>query len=368
MTKIEKVEVRLVLLPPKTKRTDAIQSFDVQETPMVTITDSDGATGTGYCYTIGTGGKAVMSLLRETLVPAIIGQEANNIEMIWKRLLFRTHATSVGAITSLAMAAIDVALWDLRCRRAKMPLWQMAGGAQADIPVYSTEGGWLNLTSQELVDDALARKEEGFTATKIKIGAAHGEDRRRLMAVRDAVGDGFDIFTDGNQGFTRGDAIRRAAILAEAGIGWFEEPLPADDVEGHALLARSTSVPVAVGESLYSLSQFREYLSSGAASVIQVDVARIGGITPWLKVARLAEAFNVDICPHFLMELHLPLVCATSAGKWLEYIPQLDLITESEVQINNGRAIPSDEPGLGITWDMQAIEHFASGPSEQFRD
>ncbi len=117
----------------------------------------------------------------------------------------------------------------------------------------------------------------------------------------------------------------------------------------------STSLPIAVGESLYSLQHFREYLQRGACSIVQVDVARIGGITPWLKTAHLAESFNVAVCPHFLMELHVGLTAAVPNGRWVEYIPQLDRITTTGMTIENGRAIPSDEPGLGIAWDWDAI-------------
>src|SRR6476619_7454448 len=127
MAKIEKVELRMVDLVPKVKRTDAIQSFVSQETPIVTVTDSDGATGTGYCYTIGTGGPSVMKLIERTLGPALIGRRAEEVERIWRDLLFLTHGTAVGAITALAQAAIDIALWDLRCRKAGLPLHIMAG-------------------------------------------------------------------------------------------------------------------------------------------------------------------------------------------------------------------------------------------------
>ena len=145
MARIAHVEIMMVTLVPLVKRTDAIQSFVAQETPMVRITDAEGAVGTGYSYTIGTGGPAVVSLLRETLVPRLLGREAEEIEAIWRDLLFATHATAVGAITSIALAAIDTALWDLRCRRANLPLWRMAGGAKPAIPLYSTEGGWLHI-------------------------------------------------------------------------------------------------------------------------------------------------------------------------------------------------------------------------------
>ncbi|SDI43229.1 mandelate racemase/muconate lactonizing enzyme family protein [Alloyangia pacifica] len=356
MAKIERVEIFMANLLPKVKRTDAIQSFMSQETPFVRITDADGATGLGYSYTIGQGGPAIMSLLRETLVPRLIGQEAEAIERIWRDLLFSTHATSVGAITSLALAAVDTALWDLRCKRAGLPLWRMLGGAKDSVPMYTTEGGWLHIETGDLVADALSAQAAGFAGSKVKIGRPHlSEDRERLAAVREAVGPAFEIMVDANQSFNLAEATRRAKVLEPLDIAWFEEPMPADDVASHAVLSARTSVPVAVGESMYSLSQFKDYLVGNAASVVQVDVARIGGITPWMKVAHMAEAHNVPVCPHFLMELHVSLVCAITNAPWLEYIPQLDDLTKAPMRMENGRAYPSDSPGLGIDWDEDRL-------------
>jgi L-alanine-DL-glutamate epimerase-like enolase superfamily enzyme len=322
----------------------------------VRLTDSDGAAGTGYTYTIGTGGPAVISLLRDTLLPAIIGHEAQEIDGIWQRMLFSTHATAVGAITSLAMAAIDTALWDLRCCKAGVPLWQMAGGAQRRVPLYTTEGGWLHLSTEDLVSDALTMQARGFTGAKVKIGKPTlAQDRARLSALRAAVGPEFRIMVDANQSFTLSEALRRAHMLAEFDIGWFEEPLPADDVGAHVTLAAQSRVPIAVGESMYSLSQFKDYMAMGGASIIQVDVARIGGITPWLKVAHMAQGFNMAVCPHFLMELHVSLVCAVPNAPTLEYIPQLEDITTSRLDMRDGFAHPPRVPGLGIAWDWDAI-------------
>src|SRR5256886_6158336 len=361
MAIIERVELSLVELKPKVRRTDAIQSFVSQETPIVRVFDRDGASGTGYSYTIGTGGSSIMALLVDHLAPLLIGRDAGHIEAIWRDLLFHTHATSVGAITALSLAALDPALWSLRCRRAGLPLAVLAGGAKDSCPLYATEGGWLHLTPSALVDDALAAKAKGFGGAKIKIGRPHvAEDVERLRAVREAVGADWDIMTDANQGFTLAEAIRRARHLEALDIAWFEEPLPADDVGAHTELARRTSVPIAVGESLYSPSQFKDYLNAGACSIVQVDVARIGGITPWLKVAHMAEAFNVAVCPHFLMELHVALCCAVPNGRWVEYIPQLDAITRSALEIHDGRAYASEDPGLGIDWDWDAIQRLRS--------
>lgn len=357
MALITRAEVFMANLVPQVKRTDAIQSFDSQETPFVRVTDADGVVGLGYSYTIGQGGPAVVSLLRETLLPQLIGREAEEIGRIWRDLLFSTHATSVGAITSLALAAIDTALWDLRCKRAGLPLWRMLGGAKDSVPMYTTEGGWLHIATEDLVADAVAAQEAGFAGSKIKIGRPHlSEDRERLEAVRAAVGPGYEIMTDANQCFTRAEATRRARVLEDCGVAWFEEPMPADDVLGHQMLAASTSVPIAVGESLYSLSQFKDYLVAVAASIVQVDVARIGGITPWMKVAHMAEAHNVPVCPHFLMELHVSLVCAIPNAPWLEYIPQLDSLTAAPMTMKDGRGYPSDVAGLGIDWDFDKLK------------
>lgn len=357
MARIVAVEVFQADLEPKVKRTDAIQAFERQETPMVRITDADGAVGVGYTYTIGTGGSSVTRLLDDHLAPILLGREADAVEQIWRDLFFRVHATTVGAISSLALAAVDTALWDLRGKRTGLPLHRLAGGAKDSIPLYSTEIGWLHIDEAELVEEAVRAREEGFGGAKLKLGRPHGaEDARRIGAVRAAVGPEFEIMTDANQGFSLDEAIRRARLFEPFDIAWFEEPIHADDVDAHRRLAGATSIPIAVGESMYSISQFKDYLQGGACSVVQVDVARIGGITPWLKVAHMAEAFNVPVCPHFLMELHLGLCCAVPNSRWLEYIPQLDLVTHSGIRAENGVAYPSGAPGLGIDWNFEALE------------
>jgi len=357
MARIEKVELRMVDLKPKVVRTDAIQSFVSQETPIVTITDSDGATGTGYSYTIGTGGSSVMRLLADHLVPRIIGDDADMIEAIWHKLEFATHATTIGAITAIALAAIDTALWDLRAKKQGLPLWKLAGGAKEKAPLYTTEGGWLHIEAGALVDDALQAREKGFRGSKVKIGKPTGaEDFARLSAMRKALGDDYEIMTDCNQGFSVDEAIRRAARLRDLDLAWIEEPLPADDIDGHVRLSNSTPTPIAVGESLYSIRHFREYMQKGGCNIVQVDVGRIGGITPWLKVAHAAEAFDIPVCPHFLMELHVSLVCAVQNGKYIEYIPQLDDLTGKHMKIADGYGYAPMEPGIGIDWDWDKVK------------
>jgi L-alanine-DL-glutamate epimerase-like enolase superfamily enzyme len=357
MATITRTEAWLVDLQPKVKRTDAIQAFTSQETPFVRVIDADGAEGVGYSYTIGTGGSSVMALLVDHLLPQLIGRDADEIERIWRDLKFQVHALQPGAVTALALCAIDTALWDLRGRRTGLPLHRLAGGAKPSIPVYSTEGGWLHVEPEALVEDAMAVRERGFSGCKVKVGRPHvSEDVARLEAVRSAMGPGFEIFTDANQAFSPDEAIRRARAMEPLDVGWFEEPLPSDDVMGHIRLCQSTSLPIAVGESIYTIRHFGEYMARGACSVVQVDVARIGGITPWLKVAHAAETMNLPVCPHFLMELHVSLCCAVPNSRWLEYIPQLDDLTTEGMRLENGHGYPADTPGLGIAWDMPRID------------
>jgi len=354
--RITHAEASLVDVEVERVRTDAVQSFAKQETVVVDLTVDDGGHGTGYSYTIGTGGRAVLALLRDSLLPRAVGADPRRVEAIWQDLFAANRSTTVGAVTSLALAAVDTALWDWRCRDAGQPLWVFAGGAKDSIPLYDTEGGWLHLSTDELVQGAVDSQKNSWPGIKIKIGRSPVEDAARLRAVRDAVGPDFDVMVDANQSLTAPDAIRRARLLEPADPYWFEEPLPADDIAGHVALARATSVPVAVGESMYSVTQFAEYARRGAAGILQVDVARVGGITPWLKVAHLAQAHNLVVCPHFLMELHVSLCCAVPNSRYLEHIPQLRAITRRELEVRDGAALAPTGPGLGIDWDRDAMD------------
>ena len=233
-----------------------------------------------------------------------------------------------------------------------------AGGFKDRVPLYDTEGGWLHLTTDQLVAGAVASKKKGWPGVKLKVGKAKAhEDVERLMAVRDAVGKDMHIMVDANTSFTVAESIKRAKVFEPIDLFWLEEPLPADDVSGHARLAAATSIPIAVGETMYSAMQFQQYLHQNAVGIVQVDVARVGGITPWLKVAHMAESFNVKVCPHFLMEIHVSLAAAIPNGLYVEHIPQLRSVTNSEIKIENGMALAPTSVGLGIDWNFDAIEN-----------
>lgn len=357
MATITSARAYLVDIPVETPRSDAVQAFLKQETIFVHIITADGIEGVGYSYTIGTGGTAILVLLRDYLLEGIVGMDSDRIDQIWHTVYYGTRATTTGAITSLAVAAIDTALWDIRGKSTGMPLWKMVGGFSDRIPLYDTEGGWLHIEIDELVRGAVESKKKGWPGVKLKIGKPSiSEDLERLSAVRDAVGPRMHIMVDANQSMTLAQARQRADALESVGLFWLEEPMPADDVAAHRALAASTAIPIAVGESMYSVAHFQQYLHQEAAGIVQVDVARIGGITPWLKVAHLAETYNVVVCPHFLMELHVSLAAGVANGHYVEHIPQLTGVTTERMTIENGSAVAPNAPGLGIPWDFDAVE------------
>lgn len=358
MSTITRAEAWLVDIPVETERTDAVQAFLSQQTPMVQIETDDGLVGIGYSYTIGTGGLAVLSMLKEHFLPQLVGKDSTRIERVWNDLFASTRATAVGAITSLALAAVDTALWDLRGRREQLPLWKMVGGEKNSLPVYDTEGGWLHLPTEDLVAGALESKARGMHGVKIKVGKpTASEDAERIFAVREAIGYEMDLMVDANQSFDLAEATRRARAFAPAQLSWFEEPMPADHLTAHARLQAAVDVPIAVGESMYSVGQFGDYVLQDAARVIQVDVARVGGISPWLKVAHLAESAGLVVCPHFLMELHVSLAGATRSMRYVEHIPQLRGVMTEALRLEDGVVFASDEPGIGIAWDHDALDN-----------
>src|SRR5437870_863830 len=237
-------DVRLVRLPVDPPRGDAIQKFDALELPIVDILDRSGRRGIGFGYTIGTGGTAILSLLRDELLHQLIGTDSRKIVQIMERLDKSIHALTPGCVSSTALAAIDIALWDLAARRANVPLYILLGGAQDRVRLYNTHVGWLNHDLDEIV--ALSREaveRDGFTALKLKVGKPDPEeDRERVAKVREAVGRATTLMVDANQSWTIDQAIARIQRLEPSDLYWIEEPLDATDLGGFERLGRHTGI------------------------------------------------------------------------------------------------------------------------------
>jgi L-alanine-DL-glutamate epimerase-like enolase superfamily enzyme len=355
--------VQLVRVPVDPPRGDAIQKFDALELPIVELVDAGGRRGIGFGYTIGTGGTAIAALLRDQLLPSLAGVDARAIAGVMQRLVKSIHALTPGCMSSTALAAIDVALWDLAGHRTNTPLHLLLGGAKDRIRLYNTHVGWLNRPLDEMVDLSVrAVRRDGFTALKLKVGKPDAdEDAERVAKVREAVGRGVTLMIDANQSWTIDQAISRMRRLEPFDLYWIEEPLDATDLDGYARLGVHTTVARAGGESLYTPASFHASVRRGALDILQPDVARIGGLTGALEVCHVAAAANLPVAPHVSPELSVTIACAVPNSVFVEYIPQMEPVLARTLPRRDGFAIPFDAPGHGIVFDRAALDRYAAG-------
>lgn len=358
MTTLREVRADHYRIPLPTALSDSTHGTILGfELVTVRVRDADGAEGVGYTYTVGTGGAAVHALVARDLEPVLTGSDADRIESLWQTMWWALHYGGRGGAQSLAVSAVDIALWDLRARRHGVPLWRLLGGFDPRVPCYA--GGIdLDLTVDALLkqtDDNLAR---GFRAIKMKVGrAALREDIERVAAMRTHLGPDFPLMVDANMRWSVDDAIRAARALREFDPVWLEEPTIPDDVPGHARIVREGGIPVAAGENLHSLYEFRQLIEAGGVTFPEPDVTNCGGVTAFLKVCHLAEAFNLPVTSHGAHDVTVHLLAAVPNRSYLEaHGFGLDRFIAEPLRIDAGAAIAPDRPGHGITFDWKGLD------------
>ncbi|MCX5517403.1 mandelate racemase/muconate lactonizing enzyme family protein [Kaistia defluvii] len=321
------------------------------------IATADGQTGLGYTYTIGTGGHATKAMIDHDLAPMLIGHDADDIDTLYDEMQSRLHYVGRGGIASFAISAIDIALWDLRGLRQNLPLWKMAGGA-GNSPLTYRGGVDLNYPIEKLVESVGGYLDQGYRAIKIKVGKPDlAEDVARLRAVRERIGPSNKLMVDGNFGYDLDRAIAAGKAFEPFDLTWFEEPMEPDDFAGYGKLAKATRVPLAMGENLHTLQEFKHAFEHSSLSFIQPDASNCGGVTGFLRVARLAEPLGIPVCSHGMQELHVSLVPAVPNAGWLEvHAFQIDRYTLRPLVVVDGRAVAPDEPGSGVRFDWAALE------------
>jgi L-alanine-DL-glutamate epimerase-like enolase superfamily enzyme len=355
--RIEAVETQLARLPLSSPWRDAIQDVTHIELVVTDVTTDTGLTGTGFSYTGGVGGRTLRAMLDHDLAPFVTGQPAAP-RGLWHKCWHHLHNLGGGGLTTTALAALDIALWDLAAKDAGKSLVALLGPCRERILAYAS-GINLNKSEAALVEQVKGWRAAGFKAFKIKVGKPEiAEDVERLAKVR-AVAGGLPVMVDANQGWDIGHAARAINAFAPLAPHWVEEPLLADDVEGHARLRRLVQSPLAIGENVYTLQQFNHYLACGACDFVQADVVRVGGITPYLEIAALARAWGVPLAPHFMMELSGQLLCCLPNAHILESIDggsltDLQALAEP-IRIVDGWFTPPDRLGHGIVCDRAAL-------------
>jgi len=327
------------------------------------IETAEGRKGLGLSYSKRAGGPGQFAHARE-IAPTLIGEDPNDIARLWEKLCWAGASVGRGGLAVQAIAAFDVALWDLKARRAGLSLAKLLGAQRDSVRCYNTSGGFLHTPIEQVLENCTKALEKGIGGIKVKVGQPDGAvDLRRVEAVRRHLGDDFPLMVDANQQWERPTARHMCRALESFRLTWIEEPLDCLDAEGHAALAARFDTPIATGEMLTSVAEHRDLIRHRAADYLQPDAPRVGGITPFLKVAGLAEEAGLMIAPHFAMELHIHLAAVYPREPWIEHFEWLEPLFNERLEIRNGRMRVPARPGLGLSlsdrvagWTRQEAE------------
>jgi L-alanine-DL-glutamate epimerase-like enolase superfamily enzyme len=330
---------------------------------VVRIETDEGYTGIGLGGTGLIGQATIKELTHE-----LIGEDPIDVERLWHKMWVPKIIGRRG-LTTRAISAIDIGLWDLRAKVAGLPLYKLLGGFRDRVPTYIAggyyeEGKGLRELQQEMIDSVAM----GARAVKMKVGAVPiPEDVARVKAVREAVGPDVKLLIDANCAYRAYEAVQLAKRVEQFDVFWFEEPVAPDDYEGHRKVAESTSIPVATGENEYTRYGFRDLIEHKAASILNADANVLGGVTEFMKVVALAQAHDLDIAPHGAQDIHIHLVSAIANGLILEYYrdsvdPMWGRMYHHTLGVNDdGTVSPPNVPGHGAEPNYEALQPFRVG-------
>jgi len=359
---IKRVDTALYCIPLETALSDSTHgTMTLFELIAVRIHNDDGAEGVGYTFTVGANGSAIREQIVRDLTPLITGQQGDRIESLWQRMWWKLHYGGRGGSAAFAISAVDTALWDLKARVRGEPLWRLLGGNDPRVPCYA--GGIdLKFPLERLLAQTQANLDRGFRAIKMKVGRPRlSEDVERVRAMREMLGADFPLMVDANMRWSVDEAVRAARNLQPLNVFWLEEPTVPDDVEGHARIVREGGLPIAAGENLHTLWEFAAYLRAGAVTFPEPDVTNCGGVTVFMKIAHLAEAYNLPVTSHGAHDITVHLLAAVPNRSYLEaHGFGLDRFLEHPLVIEDGFAIAPERPGHGVSFDWKALEALKS--------
>ena len=337
----------------------AIHSFHSVAVLPVFIEADDGLVGESYLFSFGRQQLKVFDEMVLSFKPALLGADPEFSEALWRKLWRDINFFGHKGVSVFALSAVDMALWDLRGKALGRPVHRLLGGCRSSVPAYASGGLWLGSSIDELVAEARAFVADGFRAIKMRLGRPRlEEDVERVRAVRAAIGPDIALMSDANQGFTVDHAIRLGRRLEEFDLAWFEEPVPAYDLEGSARVAAALDTPIASGETEYTRYGFRDMLRAKAADVLMPDLARVGGVSEFVKVAHMADAVDVPVSSHIFTEQSLTVMAALGNATYLEHMPWFGTLFNEKLEMHDGAFAVPERPGFGFTFDFDAIERY----------
>lgn len=361
---IVRVETLDIRVPLDGVLSDSVNRTDAWGFATVRLHTADGLVGTGYSGVArGLGNDLILLAVVNHYAPLLLGADESRIEQLWHDVYWSPlHWCGRSGVSHMALAAVDIALWDLAAQRAGLPLCDLLGGpARPDVPTYNTNGGWLAFDVPTLLDNVKASIDDGFLGVKMKVGHPDvREDLARVERVAEAIDGRVALMVDANQVWRYEQALTVGRELHRFDVDWVEEPMDPDNWRAHARLARSMQTPVAVGEHLYSLNAFTDYVEAGAATYLQCDATRVGGVTEFMRVTELARIHDLPMCPHAgdMMQVHQHLVFAAPTARWFEHIPWGRELFVHPAQIVNGRLRRPVAPGAGTAMHDDVVEKY----------
>jgi L-alanine-DL-glutamate epimerase-like enolase superfamily enzyme len=364
LMKVLKVETEAVLVTLPAPIGSALGPIRDFGCVLITVRTDEGLTGENLIFTLNNRRTAVLRQMVDELADLIIGRDPGHIANFWARAWKDINFLGHKGVPVVGISALDGALWDLAGKAAGLPLYRMLGGAQDRVPVYHSGGLWLSLAIDELVEEAGRFVAEGFGAMKMRLGHADPkEDMARVRAVRQAIGPKITLMADANQGLNEAQAIRLGRMLEEFDLFWFEEPLPAWDLEGLARVSAALDTPIASGETEYTRYGFRRMLELRSADILMPDMQRVGGLSEFMRVGHMAESHDVAVSSHLFPETSIQALGALSNAVFLEYMPWFSPLYNERLSFADGCAIVPERPGCGFTFNRDYIAHLnASGP------
>jgi len=351
-------------IPPGQSVTLGVGRAVKRDAVVVKVTTEGGLAGYGESHH-GRAHTSIAQLVNTTLRTLVLGMSAADVTGVWNKIYSKQLAShGMGAGCAMAMSGIDMALWDIRGKALNLPLWKLLGGARERVPTYASGALMRGLSLDRVVTAAGRLKEKGFREMKTQL-ALPGEttpaiEVERMRRVREAIGPDIKLMCDINQRWRPEQAIQIGSRVEEEGIGlfWLEDVTTFDDYAGLARVTAALKTPIAGGEYVWGIVPFRHMIEARSVDVVMVDLARVGGVTQWMKVAGMAEAFNLPIVSHVMPEILLHMVAACPNGLTVEYMPWMLALYEETPEIKDGHLVLPQKPGLGLKFDEKAIKSF----------
>lgn len=355
ITRLRTVPVRLPLAEPLGNATATIHAFSC----LAVFLDTDeGPIGENLIFTIRPEQLPVLDAMVHALGEAVVGRGPEETGAFWAEAWRRINFLGFAGVAVMGISAIDGAMWDLRGRAAGLPIASLIGRARESVPTYASGGLWLNQPIDSLVRQAETFVQQGFRAMKLRLAGIEGTDLPRIRAVRRAIGEEIGLMVDANQAMNAADAVRLGRAMEEYAIRWFEEPLPAHDIDNLADVAAALPMPVASGENEYTRYGFRRMIEAKAARILMPDLQRVGGVSEFLKVGALAAAHDLPVSSHLFPEMSLQLMAALPNATLLEHVDWFSPLYDRQMQMVDGRFLLPDGPGWGFSLDRKALDRF----------